>query len=151
MRASTFFSDEQKCLIVNAIEEAEKSTSGEIRLHVEMPCHGDVMKRAVRVFQKLKMQRTQLRNGVLFYMAVSDRQFAIIGDKGINDKVPEGFWNDIEKHMSELFAKGLFTEGVTDGIRMAGEQLKRHFPYQLDDVNELTNEISFGDGEKVTE
>ena len=84
-------------------------------------------------------------------MAVSDRQFAIIGDKGINDKVPEGFWNDIEKHMSELFAKGLFTEGVTDGIRMAGEQLKRHFPYQLDDVNELTNEISFGDGEKVTE
>ncbi len=151
MRASTFFSDEQKYLIVNAIEEAEKSTSGEIRLHVEMRCHGDVMKRAVRVFQKLKMQRTQLRNGVLFYMAVSDRQFAIIGDKGINDKVPEGFWNDIEKHMSELFAKGLFTEGVTDGIRMAGEQLKRHFPYQLDDVNELTNEISFGDGEKVTE
>ena len=151
MRASTFFSDEQKCLIVNAIEEAEKSTSGEIRLHVEMRCHGDVMKRAVRVFQKLKMQRTQLRNGVLFYMAVSDRQFAIIGDKGINAKVPEGFWNDTEKHMSELFAKGLFTEGVTDGIRMAGEQLKRHFPYQLDDVNELTNEISFGDGEKVTE
>ncbi len=148
MRASTFFSDEQKYLIVNAIEEAEKSTSGEIRLHVEMRCHGDVMKRAVRVFQKLKMQRTQLRNGVLFYMAVSDRQFAIIGDKGINDKVPEGFWNDIEKHMSELFAKGLFTEGVTDGIRMAGEQLKKHFPYQSDDVNELSDEISFGDDKK---
>ena len=147
MRASTFFSDEQKKLIISAIEEAEKITSGEIRLHVEMRCHGDIMKRAAKVFDKLKMQCTQQRNGVLFYMAISDRQFAIIGDSGINDKVPEGFWNDIEKRMTELFAKGLFTEGVTDGIRMAGEQLKKHFPYQSDDVNELSDEISFG-GEK---
>ena len=147
MRASTFFSDEQKKLIISAIEEAEKNTSGEIRLHVEMRCHGDVMKRAARVFQKLKMQCTQLRNGVLFYMAVSDRQFAIIGDCGINEKVPEGFWDDIEKHMTELFTQGLFTEGVTDGIRMAGEQLKKHFPYQADDVNELSNEISFNERE----
>lgn len=151
MRASTFFSDEQKQLIVSAIEEAEKCTSGEIRLHVEMRCHGDVMKRAVRVFQKLKMQRTQLRNGVLFYMAVSDRQFAIIGDAGINEMVPKGFWNDIEAHMSEMFAQGCFTEGVTDGIRMVGKQLQRFFPYQPDDVNELSNEISYDDGEKETE
>lgn len=148
MRASTFFTDEQKKQIVSAIEEAEKNTSGEIRLHVEMRCHGDIMKRAAKVFDKLRMQCTELRNGVLFYMAISDRQFAIIGDKGINDKVPEGFWNDIEKHMSELFAKGQFTEGVTDGIRMAGEQLKKHFPYQSDDVNELSDEISFGDDKK---
>lgn len=148
MRASTFFSKEQKQQIISAIEKAEKNTSGEIRLHVEMRCHGDVMKRAARVFDKLGMQRTQLRNGVLFYMAVSDRQFAILGDCGINDKVPEGFWNDIEKHMTEMFAKGLFCEGVTDGILMAGEQLKKHFPYQADDVNELSNEISFNEREK---
>ena len=148
MRASTFFSEEQKQQIISAIEEAEKNTSGEIRLHVEMRSHGDIMKRAAKVFDRLKMQCTELRNGVLFYMAVSDRQFAIIGDKGINDKVPEGFWNDIEKHMAELFARGLFTEGVTDGIRMAGEQLKKHFPYQTDDVNELSNEISFGESGK---
>jgi len=148
MRASTFFSEEQKQQIVSAIEEAEKNTSGEIRLHVEMRCFGDIMKRAAKVFDRLKMQCTELRNGVLFYMAVADRQFAIIGDKGINEKVPEGFWDDIEKHMAELFAKGLFTEGVTDGIRMAGEQLKKHFPYQADDENELSNEISFGESEK---
>jgi len=148
MRASTFFDEEQKRQIVSAIEAAEKNTSGEIRLHVEMRCHGDIMKRAAIVFEKLKMHRTELRNGVLFYMAVADRQFAIIGDKGINDKVPGDFWNDIEKHMAGLFAKGLFTEGVTDGIRMAGEQLKLHFPYQSDDVNELSDEISFNESEK---
>ena len=143
MKARNFFTKEQKQTIVGAIKEAEKCTSGEICLHVEMHCHGDAMARAERIFCKLGMHKTELRNGVLFYMAVGDRQFAILGDSGINQKVPEDFWNNIKNRMTELFMQGLFTEGVVEGIRMAGEQLKVHFPYQVDDVNELSDEISF--------
>jgi uncharacterized membrane protein len=138
------FSKEQKELIVNAIKDAELNTSGEIRLHVENNCPEDVMDRAAFWFSELKMHKTELRNGVLFYLALNDRKFAILGDIGINSVVPENFWNDTKEAMLPYFIEGNFTEGLSHGILMAGEKLKQFFAYQKEDVNELDDEISFG-------
>jgi uncharacterized membrane protein len=90
------------------------------------------------------MHKTKLRNGVLFYLAVKDRKFAILGDAGINAKVPEGFWDNIKDTMLNHFKNGEFARGLSEGIKMTGEQLKKHFPWKSDDVNELSDEISFG-------
>ena len=138
------FTDEQQKQIVAAVKEAEINTSGEIRVHIDTRCKGEVLDRAALVFDKLQMQKTELRNGVLFYLAVQDKKFAILGDAGINQKVPHGFWNNIKDHMVNNFKKGDFTKGLSEGIKMAGEQLKQHFPYQSNDVNELSDDISFG-------
>jgi len=101
------------------------------------------MDRAYEVFKKLKMHDTGLRNGVLFYLAVKNRKFAIIGDKGINEIVPEDFWEELKSDMLDAFREGNFTDGLIDGITRTGTHLKQHFPYQTDDVNELPDEISF--------
>jgi len=147
MSIRKYFSDKDKLQIKNAIRAAELNTSGEIRVHIEKHCREDVLDRAAYIFKKLEMHKTELRNGVLFYLAVDDRKFAILGDAGINQKVPEDFWEEIKEKMAEKFKEGLFAEGLSQGIRMAGEQLKAHFPYQEDDVNELSDEISFGEKE----
>lgn len=139
------FSDAQRELIQQKVVEAELDTSGEIRVHIENHCKGDVFHRGVELFQKLHMHETQLRNGVLFYLAVKDKKFAIIGDKGIDQKVPADFWDSIKNEMSQRFKEGNFTEGLCSAIEKAGKQLKDHFPYHLDDKNELSDEISFHD------
>lgn len=139
------FTKEQQQRIVKAIEQAELNTSGEIRVHIEKSCKIDVLDRAADVFALLKMHKTQLRNGVLFYFAISDRKFAILGDAGINSKVPYNFWDSIKEEMLVLFKQGDITSGLEKGILLAGEKLKEHFPLQKNDVNELSNEISFGD------
>lgn len=144
MNAANFFSKEQRAEIREAIMQAELDTSGEIRLHVENRCKGDVLDCAAGWFEKLKMHRTEQRNGVLFYLAVKDQKFAILGDAGINAVTPDDFWDSIRKQMLEYFSEEQFTEGLVKGIRLAGEKLKKHFPYQPDDNNELPNEISFG-------
>jgi len=143
MKASTFFTKEQQQRITNAIREAEMDSSGEVRVHIETSCPGEVLDRAAWIFGKLGMHKTKDRNGVLFYLAVSDRKFAIIGDAGINAKVPENFWNDVKELLARDFQQGRFTEGLSDGIILAGKHLKKHFPHQKDDVNELSDEISF--------
>jgi uncharacterized membrane protein len=143
MKASTFFTEEQQAQILASVREAEKDTSGEIRVHIETSFEGDVLDRASWVFNKLGMQKTAERNGVLFYLAVSNRKFAIIGDAGINSKVPAGFWDEISEHLMKRFKEGKFTEGLSEGIILAGKQLQTHFPYRKDDVNELSDEISF--------
>jgi len=143
MKASSFFSQEQQAQILASVKEAELETSGEIRVHIETSLKGDVLDRAAWLFKKLGMDKTADRNGVLFYLAVDDRKFAIIGDGGINAKVPVGFWNEISEHLLKNFKEGRFTEGLSEGIIMAGNQLKAHFPYKTDDVNELPDEISF--------
>jgi uncharacterized membrane protein len=142
--ASNFFSGEQKSEVVKAIQAAEQNTSGEIRVHVENNCKGETLDRASFVFAKLNMHKTEQRNGVLIYLAIKDKKFAIIGDEGINKVVPENFWDNTKEVMKENFVKGNFCEGLCLGIKMAGEQLKQHFPYQSNDVNELSDEISFG-------
>ena len=143
MKASSFFTKEQQAQILASVREAEKNTSGEIRVHIETSLDGDVLDRASWVFNKLGMHKTAERNGVLFYLAVSNRKFAIIGDAGINSKVPAGFWNEISDNLMRRFKEGKFTEGLSEGIILAGKQLQTHFPYSKDDINELSDEISF--------
>lgn len=134
----------QRQRLVEAIQKAERNTSGEIRVHIENSCSEELMDRAAFLFEKLQMHKTELRNGVLFYVAMKDRVFAILGDAGINSKVPEGFWDSIKERMTLLFQNNDPVGAIETGILMAGEQLKAHFPYQADDVNELSDDISFG-------
>lgn len=145
MNASSFFSKEQQSHILSAVREAEKETSGEIRVHIETKLTGDVLDRAAWIFRKIGMLNTEQRNGVLFYLAVETKKFAVIGDSGLNIKVPSGFWDEIKGTMKEYFSGGHFTEGLINGIIMAGRQLKEHFPYQANDINELPDSISFDD------
>ena len=142
--AKTFFSEEQKNAIIDAIAKAELDTSGEVRVHIENICKGDVVPCATKIFEKLGMHKTKLRNAVLFYLAVKDRKFAILGDSGINEKVPADFWNNIKHKMEANFREQKFTEGLCEGISLAGQQLKAHFPHEADDKNELANEVTFG-------
>lgn len=143
MSVQKYFTEENKLQITNAIRVAETNTSGEIRVHIEKHCKVDVLDRAAYIFEKLEMHKTALRNGVLFYLAVEDRKFAILGDVGINMKVPENFWETTKEVVLEKLKAGLFADGLAEGIVMAGEQLKQHFPYQKNDINELSDEISF--------
>jgi uncharacterized membrane protein len=140
----SFFKAREKDEIIKAIAEAEKNTSGEIRVHVESHSGTDPVSRAKVVFQSLGMANTELHNGVLIYLAVKDRSFSIIGDAGIDRAVPPGFWDEAKIKMEQMFRLGQFKEGVTLGIRLAGENLARYFPCLPDDVNELPNTISEG-------
>ena len=144
MNAINFFTKEEKELIKSAVQEAELNTSGEIRVHIDNHCREEVLDRAAWWFGKLEMQKTEQRNGVLFYLAVKDHKFAILGDAGINAVTPEDFWDNIKEKMLVSFKDEQFANGLQEGILMAGEQLKAHFPYQDDDVNELSDDISFG-------
>lgn len=144
MKVKDFIGKEGQLQIVQAIKDAELHTSGEIRVHLESKCAGDPLQRAVYIFNYLKMYNTQSRNGVLVYVAVESRKFAIIGDVGINNAVPDNFWDGIKQRMGEAFSAGNYVEGLSSAIREAGESLKKYFPYQSDDVNEQPDEISFG-------
>ena len=143
MTSRTFFSKEEQQKIVAAIKEAELNTSGEIRVHIENHCKEEAIERAAEVFYDLKMNQTAARNGILFYLAVKDHKFAIIGDEGINKNVEHDFWNDIKDEMIVNFKENRFAEGLINGILKCGKRLKEYFPYQSDDVNELSDEISF--------
>ncbi len=139
-----FFSKTDIQLIENAIENAEKLSSGEIRLHIQsITKEADVLLAAKSVFEKLNMHETALRNGVLFYLSIDDHQFAVIGDKGINEVVPANFWDTICQQIIEFFKNGQYTDGLMWAIEQAGKQLAIYFPIQKDDTNELSNEISF--------
>ena len=143
--AEKLFSPEEKAQILAAIQSAETRTSGEIQVHIENHCKGDVLDRAAEVFETLKMYQTQDRNGVLFYLAVLDHKFAILGDAGINAVVPTNFWNNIKDQMAAQFRQGKFSQGLIEGIHQAGNQLGAHFPYnETGDKNELSDEVSFG-------
>lgn len=143
MTVKNFFTKDEQDLITKSISEAEKNTSGEIRVHIEMHCKTDPKTRAIEVFKQLKMGQTNLRNGVLFYFAVKDKKFAVIGDSGINEIVQVNFWNSIRDEAIQNFKQGKFSEGLITGITMTGEKLKAYFPYQINDKNELSNDISF--------
>lgn len=143
-KVEDFLTKEEEQAIVEAIGMAEKETSGEIRVHIEKTTSKAPYDRALEVFQQLKMHETQLKNGVLIYLAVADKKFVICGDKGIHDVVADDFWNSTKEVMSIQFKTGNFKQGLIDGILMAGEQLHNHFPWQENDTNELSNEISKG-------
>jgi len=142
--AKDFFTKEQREDIRQAIMNAELDTSGEIRVHIETTCKRDVLDRSAYIFNKMGMHKTEKRNGVLFYLAVQNRRFAVIGDKGINAVVPEDFWDDLKNLLLNHFRDERFTEGLIEGIGLVGNKLKSNFPYQQGDINELSDEISFG-------
>ncbi len=144
MNAVKFFTKQEKEQIKSAVKEAELSTSGEIRVHIDNHCKEEVMDRAAWWFGKLEMHKTKQRNGVLFYLAVKDHKFAILGDAGINAVTLDDFWDTIKEKMFGHFSEGAFATGLQEGILMAGQALKEHFPYEEGDVNELSDEISFG-------
>jgi uncharacterized membrane protein len=143
-KVEDFLTQEEEQEIVDAICVAEKNTSGEIRVHIEKTTTLDAFDRAKEVFHQLKMDETQLKNGVLIYVAVEDKTFVICGDQGINDIVENDFWNTTKEIMVANFKEGNFKQGLINGILSAGEELKKHFPWTEDDTNELSNEISKG-------
>lgn len=140
------FNEEEEQRIRQAIEGAEKSTSGEVRICIEKKCSDDVLDRAAKYFYQLNMDKTKLRNGVLIYLATVDRKFAIIGDAGINQAVPKNFWDETKEQMLEQFKYGNLVEGMVLGITKAGEQLQKYFPYLDNDSNELSDDIAQMDG-----
>ncbi|TAK37307.1 MAG: TPM domain-containing protein [Saprospiraceae bacterium] len=139
-----FFKKEEEQRIIAAIREAESQTSGEIRVHLEKDFKGKVEDAATKTFARLRMDRTADNNGVLIFIVPSKKQFAIIGGKGIHEKVPPNFWQDVRDVMQHHFRDGNYTEGVCQGVLLAGQKLKEHFPWQSDDENELPDEISYG-------
>jgi uncharacterized membrane protein len=143
-KVEEFLSKEEEQEIISAIVTAEKNTSGEIRVHLEASADKDHSERALEVFHLLEMNATKDANGVLIYVAVNDKKFVIYGDKGINDVVPKDFWDNTKDVIQSHFKKGNFKQGLIDGILSSGQELKHHFPYQQDDVDELSNEISKG-------
>lgn len=143
-KVEDFLTKEEEEAIVEAIRLAEKNTSGEIRVHIEESSSKDAYDRAKEVFHDLNMDATQLKNGVLIYLAVADKTFVICGDKGINELVSPDFWDCTRDAMIKQFKLGNYKQGLVDGILNAGEQLKKYFPWQEGNTNELSNEISKG-------
>ena len=143
MDQKTFIAGLDQPRIVAAIDTAEKQTSGELRVHIQ-PRVGnqDIRVVAEKTFERLGMTKTDLRNGVLLFIACEEQRFVILGDKGIDEKVPSGFWDTIAAKLTERFKAKEFTDGIVDAIHSAGEQLKQYFPRAHDDRNELSNEIN---------
>jgi uncharacterized membrane protein len=141
------FTEEEQQRIRTAIENAEKHTSGQIRVCIEKTCSEDVLDRAAKYFHQLDMHKTKLRNGVLIYVATVDRKFAIIGDAGINKVVPANFWDDTKEKMLENFKYGNLVDGIVTGLEISGEHLQKFFPHLAGSSNELSDDVAFMDGE----
>jgi len=142
------FNEQEQELIAATIAEAEKLTSGEIRIAIDKHCEGDAIDKAVSYFNKLGMEKTKHQNGVLIYLAHADHKFAVIGDRGINKVVPSDFWETTRVAMNAHFSGGNLVQGIIAGIKLAGEKLALFFPFQRGDINELPNEIIFMDQNK---
>jgi uncharacterized membrane protein len=143
-KQGVFLTKEEEQEIVEAIRLAEKETSGEIRIHIEKTTSKDPFDRALEVFHLLEMDQTELKNGVLIYLAVEDKKFVICGDKGINELVEADFWDTTKNSMANHFKNSNFKQGLVEGITKAGIQLQKYFPFKEGDINELSNEISKG-------
>lgn len=130
--------------VKQAIQRAEKQTSGEIRVHLDIAILDEVLDHAAMVFNNLGMHRTKERNGVLIYVSVPGRQVAVVGDEGIHAKLGDAYWQDVLDVILGKFRDGQFCEGLCAGVELLGAKLKEHFPHQRDDVNELSDDVSFG-------
>jgi uncharacterized membrane protein len=143
-KVEEFLTSEEELEIVQAIRQAERNTSGEIRVHIEKSTDISHYNRALEVFHSLKMFNTKQQNAVLIYVAVEDHKFVINGDQGIDKVVSENFWETTKNVMQQQFKMKQFKQGIVDGVLKAGEELKVHFPWQINDEDELSNEISKG-------
>lgn len=137
-------SDDDFAVIDAAIKAFEKKTSGELVVSFQLVCRGDPYREGRRVFKRLRLHRTRERNAVLAVVFVNSRKFAVLGDRGIDEKVPDGFWEDTVTAMADHFQEGRYREGLVEGIGVLGSQLAAHFPYREDDVDELSDEVRFG-------
>ena len=143
-KVEKFLTEAEEQQLIEAIQSAEKNTSGEVRVHIEKYTNKPPLDRALEVFKFLKMDQTKLRNGVLFYIAVDSKKFAILGDEGIDKVVPKNFWNDEKELVISHFKTGDYVTGLELAILEVGKKLKAFFPYKSDDINELSDEISKG-------
>lgn len=141
-----FFSEEENEQIVQSIRDAEKTTSGEIRVFIESKCRFiNALDRATEIFHNLEMQKTEHRNAVLVYVALKDKQLALYGDEGIHQKLGDAYWNSAVQNMIAHFNKNNYATGISHCVKEIGEALHYHFPYNKDtDKNELPDEIVFG-------
>ena len=141
---SNFLTESEKNRIIDVIRNAEANTTGEIRLHMENKCSGDAMKRAISVFHELKMDRTKFRNGILIYIAIKDKKFAILGDEAINQKIESSYWTELSQQLQKRFSEQSFADGLAEVIQKTGQTLSQHFP-NLENYlkNELPDDISF--------
>lgn len=132
--------------IVEAISHAESHSMAEIRVHLASRVKIDVYKDAVAVFRRLGMHKTELRNAVLIYVVPPEKQFAVVGDVGIHQKVTDAFWHSVRDAMTQSFREGHISDGIIKGVDMAGEKLKKYFPLSpgLANPNELSDDISRG-------
>jgi uncharacterized membrane protein len=142
MQQKDFLAQLDQPRIVDAIAAAEQQTSGEIRVHIQPKARGEIRAVAERTFERLGMTKTELRNGVLLFIACEEQRFTILGDRGIDEKEPAGFWDEIAAKLTIRFKAGEFTDGIVEAIHSAGEELRHHFPRTAGDVDELTNEIN---------
>ncbi len=138
----TFFSKEEASRISEAIRQAEQGTSGEIRVHLARRLRGDILEESKVLFERLGMTQTKGRNGVLFVLELKQHKFAVLGDKGIDEKVSADFWREIRDIVLEHFRERRFATGLSEGIRRCGEQLRQYFPLEPGDRNELSDKIS---------
>ena len=138
-----FLSSKDEKKIIEAIQKAEKNTSGEIRIHIEFESSTNHFDKAMEVFEQLEMHKTKDRNGVLFHVSPSDHNFTIIGDEGIHKVTPDDFWDEIKEEVIKHFRKENYVKGLCNGIKMSGKALNKYFPHQEDDSNELPDEISY--------
>src|SRR6266550_3217592 len=145
MKQKEFIEKLDQDRIVKAIQNAEEQTSGEIRIHVQPKSGSDIRQFAERTFERLGMTKTALRNGVLLFIAAEENRFAILGDRGIDQKVPAGFWDEIAAKLTIRFKNCEFTDGIVEAINAAGEHLKQYFPRATDDVNELPDQINISE------
>lgn len=143
LAAEEFLTKEERAQVARAIGGAERLTSGEIRVHLDDHIEDEVLDHAAYVFEELDMHRTKDRNGVLIYIAVADRHVAVIGDVGIDARVPEGFWTDVIGVLKLHFVAGRRSDGLCEAVHMVGAKLRDFFPRQHDDRDELSNEVSF--------
>jgi uncharacterized membrane protein len=143
LSAEEFLTPAERAQVAVAIGEAERLTSGEIRVHLEDHIEDDVLDHAAFIFEELGMHRTRDRNGILIYVSVADRQVAVIGDRAIHEKVPDGFWNAVVALLKLHFAAGRRAEGLVEAVHTVAEKLQAYFPLRHDDSNELSNEVSY--------
>ena len=147
MALADFIPKEGQRRIADAITAAERHTTGEICVHVTPRCRGNVMKRAVKTFNRLHLYTTKRRNAVLIFIAYEDRKLAILGDTAINEAVPEGFWDGEVEELTNYLKAGRPVDGLCAIIARMGERLSEYFPGERDDENELSNEVTFDDGD----
>lgn len=143
MASHDFLTEKQEQRVIEAIQKVENQTSGEVRVHIEHNCDKEPLERAARIFHELGMDQTDLKNGVLIYIASEDHRAAVYAGQGIHDQVEEGFWSDILNLLLEHFKKDAFEKGIVAAVEKVGAKLEELFPYRRGDVNELSNEISY--------